>query len=384
LGAKVSLVHKKSNLSKDADMVIYSPAVREDNPEILKAKELKISLYSYPEALGLISKDKYTIAVSGAHGKTTTTAMISEIMISAGKKPTVVIGSFLKKQKDNFVLGRSRYFIVEACEYKKSFLNLSPDILVITNIDNDHLDYYKNIRNIQKAFGQMISKVPPDGFIVCAPNDKNIKEAIKFSNLRAKIIDYAGEKIDFKLMIPGEHNVLNAKAAMATVELAGVKKASAEKYLKNFSGVWRRVEYKGKVYPAKRGEKGALIYDDYGHHPTEIRATLKGAREQFPNKKIIVVFQPHLYSRTKLLLNDFSRSFNSADEIIITDIYAAREKDDGSIHAKDLAEKITNAVYLAGFSEIKKRLKKEADKDTVIITLGAGDVYKIGEGIRNK
>lgn len=367
LGAKVLIGHRKTNLSKKTDYVIYSPAVKEDNPELIQAKKFKISIHSYPEALGLISKDKYTMAVSGTHGKTTTAAMLAEIMISAKKKPTVIIGSFLKKQKDNFILGKSKYFIVEACEYKKSFLSLSPKILIITNIDNDHLDYYQNISNIKKAFAQLVEKVPRDGFIVCQPKD--------IKTTKAKIIDYTQEELNIKLKVPGKHNILNAKAALAAAKLIGIKKSQAEKALKNFAGTWRRFEYKGKA------KKSALIYDDYAHHPTEVKATLQALREKFPNKKIIVVFQPHLYSRTKFLLNDFSKSFSDADEIIITDIYAAREKNDKTIHAKDLVKRTKNSCYIKDFSEIKKYLTKEADKNIVIITMGAGDIYQIGEEI---
>jgi len=375
LGGKVRLNYRKSNLSKDTDLVIYSLAVKSDNPEMIRAKELNIPAYSYPQALGLASKEKETIAVSGTHGKTTTTAMISEIMISAKKSPTVVVGSFLKKQKDNFILGKSQYFVVEACEYKKSFLNLYPDILVITNIDNDHLDYYKNIKNIQKAFAQLISKVPQNGFIITNPKDKNVKQALKLSKLKAEIIDYTKER-KMQLRVPGKHNILNAKAALSVARLVSIKRSQAEKALQNFSGTWRRFEYKGKT------RKGALIYDDYAHHPTEVKATLEAARSQFPKKKIIAVFQPHLYSRTKLFLKEFSKSFSQANEVIITDIYAAREKFDKTIHAKDLVKKTKNARYIKDFSEIKKRLKNEADKNTIIITLGAGNVYEIGEEIR--
>ncbi len=375
LGGRVFIGHRKSNLDKKTDLVIYSPVVEKNNPELLKARKLNIPIYSYPEALGLISKEKETIAVSGTHGKTTTTAMISEILISAKKSPTVVIGSFLKKQKDNFIMGKSKYFVVEACEYKKSFLNLSPDILVITNIDNDHLDYYKNIKNIRKAFGQLIEKVPQNGHIVTNPEDKNIKQVLKLSKPRAEIIDYAKEK-EVQLKVLGKHNILNAKAAISVVRLIGIKKGQAEKALKNFSGTWRRFEYKGKT------KKGALIYDDYAHHPTEVKATLKATRESFPKKKIVVVFQPHLYSRTKFFLKEFSESFNDADEVIMTDIYAAREKKDKTIHARDLVKKTKNATYIKSFSEIKKYLKKEVDKNTLIITLGAGDVFRIGEEIK--
>lgn len=383
LGGKVVIGHKKANLSKETEMVIYSPAIPENNPELSLARKLKIPTYSYPEALGMISKDMYTIAVSGAHGKTTTTSMIAEIMISAKKDPTVVVGGLLKKQKDNFVLGKSKYFIAEACEYKESFLSLFPQILVITNIDNDHLDYYKNIKRIQDAFAKFIIKVPRDKFIVCNPSDKNIKSAIEkalqITNKIAKIIDYTKEKLNIELLIPGEYNIQNAKAALAVAQLIGIKKEQVKNFLGKFLGSWRRFEYKGKT------KNGAFIYDDYAHHPTEIRATIKATREKFPDKEIIIVFQPHLYSRLKFLLKDFAKSFNNANKVIVADIYAAREKDDKSIHARDLVKEMqrykTGVSYIKNFSDIKKYLKKVND-NAVIITMGAGDIYEIGEKLK--
>jgi len=378
LGGRILIGHKESNLAKDTDIVIYSPAVAKDNPELILARKLNIPIYSYPEALGLISKDRYTIAVSGTHGKTTTTAMIAEIMIANKQDPTVVIGSFLNKQKDNFILGKSKYFIVEACEYKESFLNLYPDILIITNIDNDHLDYFKTIKNIQKAFAKLIAKIPKDGFIICNPNNKKIKQTLLMTDKKAKIIDYTKEKLDIELIVPGEYNIQNAKAALAAARIIEIKKEQIEKALKKFSGTWRRFEYKGIT------KNKALVYDDYAHHPAEVKATLKAIKNKFPNKKIIVVFQPHLYSRTKFLLNDFAKSFDNADQIIITDIYAAREKNDKSIHAKDLVEAIKtkrsdSIQYISDFKDIVRYLKKSVNKDNVIITMGAGDVYEIGE-----
>lgn len=379
LGGQVFIGHQESNLSKDTDLVIYSPAIKKDNPELVLAERLNIPVYSYPRALGLISKDKYTLAVSGTHGKTTTTAMLAEIMIAGEKDPTVVVGSFLNKQKDNFVLGKSKYFIVEACEYQESFLNLEPDVLIITNIDDDHLDYYGTIEKIQAAFAKLISKVPRDGFIVCNPNDGKVKPALSMADCKAKIVDYTKEKLNVKLLVPGQHNILNAQASLVTAEITGIKKEKAQQALKNFSGTWRRFEYKGKTI------KGALIYDDYAHHPAEIKATLKAVREKFSDKQIIAVFQPHLYSRTKFLLDDFAKSFNQADQVIITDIYAAREKDDGSVQASDLSEKIKdynqNVEYISNFSEIEEHLKNQADKDALIITLGAGNIYEIGEAL---
>ncbi len=389
LGVKISIGHSAENVSSDIDLLVYTPAVNLDNPELKKAVELKIPTLSYPEILGLISKDKYTIAISGAHGKTTTTAMIAKILIDAGLDPTVIVGSLLKDQGSNFVAGKGKpartadtvqsggYFVVEACEYKKSFLNLNPKIIVITNIDNDHLDYYGNLENIKKAFGEFAAKLPEDGYLICDPNDKNLKEIVE--NVKCKIIDYTKIDNNFNLKIPGRHNIKNAQAAMAAAEIIGVDKNKVLESLKEFNGTWRRFEYKGET------KNGVLVYDDYGHHPTEIKATLKGAREFFGRKKIWCVFQPHLYSRTKLLFADFGKSFGDADEIILADIYAAREPKDESINSIMLAEEITKNVgkarYMESFGKISVFLTENAKKGDIVITMGAGDVYKIGESL---
>ena len=375
LGAKISMGHNAGNVADDVDLIVYTPAVDFENPELKKGKKLNIPILSYPEMLGIISKNKYTIAVSGAHGKTTTTAIIGKILIDAKYDPTIIVGSLLKEQGSNFVAGKGDYFVVEACEYKKSFLNLNPKIIVITNIDNDHLDYYGNLENIKIAFGEFASKLPENGYLICDPNDKNLEDVIK--KTKSKIIDYAKIDTDFDLKIPGEHNIKNAKAAMAVAEILNINEKEALTSLNDFSGTWRRFEYKGET------KKGVLIYDDYGHHPTEIKATLKGAREFFGNKKIWCIFQPHLYSRTKLLLYDFGKSFGGADEIVLADIYAAREPKDESINSKMLAEEITKnggkAVYMKSFDKIANFLAENTKKGDVVITMGAGDIFKIGE-----
>ena len=375
LGAEIFLGHSADNVADDVDLIVYTPAVDFENQELKKGKKLKIPTLSYPEILGLISKNKYTIAISGAHGKTTTTAMIGKILMDAKKDPIIIVGSLLKDIHSNFVAGKGKYFVVEACEYKKSFLNLNPKIIVITNIDNDHLDYYGNLENIKKAFGEFAAKLSEEGYLICDTNDNNLKGIIK--KTKGKIIDYAKVAASFNLKIPGEHNIKNAQAAMAVAEILEIDKGKAIESLNNFSGTWRRFEYKGKT------KNGVIVYDDYGHHPTEIKATLKGAREFFGDKKIWCVFQPHLYSRTKLLLNDFGESFGGADEIILADIYAAREPKDKNINSKMLAEEIIKnggaATYVESFDKIAKLLAEKAKKGDVIITMGAGDVYKVGE-----
>lgn len=378
LGAKIFLGHSAENIAQDVDLIVHTPAVDFENPELKKGKKLKIPILSYPEMLGLISKDKYTIAISGAHGKTTATAMISKILIDAGLDPTIIVGSLLKDQNSNFVDGKGNHFVVEACEYKKSFLNLNPKIIVITNIDNDHLDYYKNLNNIKKAFAKFAGKLGKNDFLICDKNDKNLLTVIK--KVKCKIIDYSKIKAKFNLKIPGEHNVKNAKAAMAVAKILKINPLISLRALNNFTGTWRRFEYKGKT------NNGVLVYDDYAHHPTEIKATLKAAKE-FLKSKIWCVFQPHLYSRTKLLLNDFGKSFDDADEIILADIYAAREKKDKSVNSEILADKIIKkggkAVWMKSFDDIVAFLDKSAKNGDVVITMGAGDIFKVGEKLLN-
>ena len=337
--------------------------------------------------LSIISSDKYTIAVCGTHGKTTTTGMIAQILRDANYDPTVIVGSLLKDNngyRTNFIGGKSDYFVVEACEYRRSFLKINPNVLVITNIDEDHLDYYKDIEDIKSAFREMAMKVPADGFIVCSPEDKNIADVI--NGVKAKIInwhEFYNEKL--KLKIPGIHNKKDSAAAIAAAVSVGISKKNGEENVCNFPGTWRRFEFKGKL------PNGVLIYDDYAHHPLEITSTLQGFRELYPKTggwNITVVFQPHLFSRTKLLLNDFAQSFKEADQVMLLPIYYAREVDDGTISSEILEFEINkysdNAESFKDFSKLEKniliRLEKMGDKN-VIVTMGAGEAFKIGDFI---
>lgn len=375
LGAKIQIGHKKENLNPKTDLVIYTIAVPENNPELVKAKKLNIKTLTYPETLGLISKNLYTIAISGTHGKTTTTAMTAKVFIDAGLEPTAIIGSLLKDTKSNFVAGKNKFFIVEACEYKRSFLNLDLKILAITNIDNDHLDYYKNLKDIQRAFSELVSKIPKDGFLICNSNDPKVAPAL--NTAKCRIIDYGKIDQKFNLKFPGSHNLENAKVAFAIGKLVDIKEHQIKKSLENFSGTWRRFDFKGTT------KSGALVYDDYAHHPTEIKATLKSFRGKFPKKRLVAVFQPHLFSRTKFLLNDFAESFEDADEIIVAPIYAAREEKDKSISSDILAEKIKKlrkpVLALENFDKISDYLIANTGKNDVILTMGAGDIYRVGE-----
>ena len=373
-GAKVFFEHEQKNLPDALDLVVYSPAIADDNPELCTARERGVLTHSYPGALGKISRGMRTIAISGTHGKTTTTAMIAGVLVDTKRSPTVIVGSLLKGSGSNFVGGTSDLFVVEACEYKRSFLHLSPEILVITNIDNDHLDYYGTIEGVQKAFAEFVAKVPRSGAIVCDPSDPLVKPVLQ--GVVTRIVDYTKEFLTSPLLVPGEHNKKNAQVALAVARLLDVSEKDAMRSLAMFEGTWRRMEYKGEMM-------GVPIYDDYAHHPTEVRATLQGFRAQYPASCIRVVFQPHLYSRTKLLLYDFAKSFSDADEVIVAPIYVAREKPDpaisGEILMKAISEHHNNVRFCGDLPAIKMYLRETMQKGDIMVTMGAGDVYKIGE-----
>lgn len=371
-GARIFHGHRGDQVPEDVGLVLYTVAIPDTNPELARAKELGIPCVTYPEMLRAVSKDFYTIAVSGTHGKTTTTAMLGKILVEAGLDPTVIVGSLLR-HGTNFILGKSKYLVVEADEYRKSFHNLTPSLLVITNIDEDHLDFYKDLTDIQNAFADLVRRLPEDGYLVCDSKDPHVN--LVASSANSGVVDYASFEIG-KLAVFGMHNRKNAQAAGAAAHALGVSKESIMKSLETFEGTWRRFEYRGTM------KTGALVYDDYAHNPQKVRAALQGAREAFPDKKIVAVFGPHLFSRTKLLLKDFGKSFGDADRIIVADIYAAREAPDDSIHARDLAHEIRenggDAHYLGNFEAIKKDLEETTDEETVVILMGAGDIYELG------
>ncbi len=381
-GVEVSLDMNPESLPK-ADLYIYSDSWLTMNPDMIKAAKEDGSAVSYYEALGEFANKYKLVAVCGTHGKTTTTAMLIDIFEDADLDPMGIVGSLRTKTKSNFRSGKGEYFISEADEYLRHFLYFKPKILVITNIDSDHLDYYKDLADIQSAFNELAKKVSTDGFIICNPNDEKVKPALL--GVSAKIIDYTkfGRPVSkLQLKVAGEHNRKNASAALACSSAAGLDLGVAKKALENFSGTWRRFEYKGKM------KSGALIYDDYAHHPAEIAATLSGARVSFPDKEITIIFQPHLYSRTKILLNDFAEALSKADYVILAPIYAAREKKDENISSRILVEKIKEkndkVKHFESFSEIEDYLLKNAVEGDLLITMGAGDIYKVGEKLLSK
>jgi UDP-N-acetylmuramate--alanine ligase len=332
---------------------------------------------SYFDALGVISKNMRTIAVAGTHGKTTTTGMLTKILQHAQKNPTAIIGSIVKDFESNFLAGSPDLFVVEACEYRDHMLKLSPEVLVITNIELDHTDYFPTLEAIQKSFKTAIDRVPTHGFIITDTNNPNIRPLL--DDAVATVVDYSMASVP-ALTLMGEFNAMNARAAKtAAAELfPSISQDVLDDALVDFKGSWRRFEYKGET------PNGALVYDDYAHHPTAIIKTIEAAREKFPKKRIVVAFHPHLYSRTKSLLPEFAEALSKADTTIIAPIYAAREVHDPSISNHILAEMSSEiggqTIALDTFDEIRDELLREK-AGTLIITMGAGDIYKVAEEI---
>ncbi len=387
---------------KKADLVVYTAAISEDDPELVEAKRLNIKTCERAVFLGKLTEAfKETIGVSGTHGKTTTTSLISLCFIKAGFDPNVQVGAILKQLNGNYRIGNSEYLILEACEYVESFLHFHPKTEVILNIDNDHLDYFKNLDNIKNAFIKYVKLIPDDGLLVYNADDKNSIGLNKFTkaktvtfglynseaNFTAKNIKFDkngfatfdvyldGNFFDsFSLFISGMHNVLNALACIALCTNYGIPVTAIKEAFSSFTGADRRLEYKGSF-------NDIAVYDDYAHHPTEIKATADALNRKIFNESW-VVFQPHTYSRLKNLLDDFAEALLEFDHIILTDIYAARETNTFNISSKDLADKITSlgkpVLYIQDFEEIAKFLKKNVHPHDIILTLGAGTVTKIG------
>lgn len=408
LGIKINLGHNSENITKDIDLLVYTAAVKSENPELIKAKELNIKIIDRAELLGKIMKNySNSIAVSGTHGKTTTTSMISEILLSAKTDPTISIGGTLSTIKGNIRVGKSEYFVAEACEYFDSFLKFNPLVAVILNVEADHLDYFKDLQQIQTSFKNFAGRVPESGFIIINKDIDNLNYITE--NIKSNVVTYSVNNDDalwtaknivhlqngtnsfdalykgeffahINLNVPGEHNISNSLAACAAAHALNLTSEDIAEGLLNFGGVDRRFQTKGTF-------NGVTVIDDYAHHPTEIAVTL-AATKKVDHNKTWCVFQPHTYSRTKIFLNEFSEAFENADNIIIADIFAAREKDTGEISSKDLVEKIVqkgkNAQYLGDLSQIEAYLKKNCSSGDLLITMGAGDVYIVGENLIRK
>lgn len=405
-GATIYYEHKKEHI-ENMDLVIFTDAISFDNEEYMAAVKEKIDLVDRATFLGAIMKNyKNSIAVSGTHGKTTTTSMITEIIKDLDLNPTIMLGGQLKDIDGNIKIGDENLFLTEACEYKANILKYFPTTEIILNIDEDHLDYFDNIDHIIRTFKGYVDNLHADDYVILNVDDENVDTLFPIDNckvftfgikndadLRAKNIDFSedgfptydlylkGKKIcHVELSVLGRHNVLNSLAAIAATYVNNIPIEDAIIGLKNYKGVERRLEEKGYY-------KGTKIMDDYAHHPTEIKSSIHAIKNACKGK-LYTIFQPHTYTRTKLLLDAFANSFDESDVIIITDIYAAREKDYGDIHSKTLRDAISdhrdNAFYISGFEDIVKFIKENIKKDDVVVTMGAGDVYKIGEMILEK
>lgn len=377
LGIPVHVGADIDRVDPDTDLIVYSAAWETRAPEFMSALKARgIPMKSYFEMLGDVSKGKRTVAVSGTHGKTTTTAMLARVLRDAGASPTAVVGSVVREFDSNYLSGESDLFVVESCEYRRHFLNLSPEILVVTNIEFDHSDYFKNLEDVQAAFRSFMEKVPQGGAIVTNPHDPNIAPLLE--GLTVPVINYTLETIP-ELKIPGEHNRMNARAAAAAARLAypAITDESVTASLAAFEGTWRRFEYRGKTV------RGAEVYDDYAHHPTAIRKTIQAARER-TNGKLYIAFHPHTYSRTRDLFEEFTTAFAGADKVIVAPIFAAREPDDGETTSEKLAAHIkgTGIDASAGtFDEIESMLSREPGEGDVVITMGAGDIYQVANNL---
>ena len=402
LGAKVYIGHDKQQV-EGANLVVHTAAVHEDNPEMQEAVRLGIRRIDRAECLGAIMKRyRHAVGVAGTHGKTTTTSMLAHALIHAGGDPTISLGGELDLIGGNIRTGSSDVFVTEACEYTNSFLKFYPTIALITNIEEDHLDFFSGIEEIKESFRRFALLTKETGCVVACGSDQNVRQALAGTNCDISTYgigggyDYSAEHITYQagfpafdvvkhgetichiaLNVPGEHNILNALATIAVCDHMGVSCELAARGIETFHGTHRRFERKGEYH-------GAVVIDDYAHHPTEIQATLRAA-DTFSHHKLWCVFQPHTYTRTKTLWNDFVVSFDEADELILTDIYAAREKFDGVTRAEDLAQEIAKrgvkVRYIKDFADIVDLLKRELKENDMVFTMGAGNVVEIGEAL---
>ncbi|MGL6106674.1 UDP-N-acetylmuramate--L-alanine ligase [Romboutsia sp.] len=403
-GANIFIGHEKEHISDDVDMVVYTAAVHDDNAEMIAAKEKNKLTMNRAAFLGQIMREyKNSIAVSGTHGKTSTTSMLSTIFEYADLDPTILVGGNLSMIGGNVKIGHSDHFITEACEYVDSFLSFNPKISIVLNIEEDHLDYFSGIDEIKASFNKFGKLLPKDGCFIINGDDSNTNDILY--DVKATVVKYGTnssndaviKNIDFdengcgtfniefkgqdlgsfQVSVPGLHNIFNACAAILAAYVSDVDLETIRKNIKAYKGVGRRFEVKGNY-------NGALVVDDYAHHPTELKATLSAAKK-IKKSNLWCIFQPHTYTRTKSLLNEFAEAFYAADKVIITDIYAARENDPGDIHSKDLVEKLyqnhVDAIYISNFEEITEYLRDNVCENDLIITAGAGPIYKVAEAL---
>ena len=406
-GARVYYGQKASNIESEPgiQVVVYTAAIHPDNPEFKAAKEKNLPMLTRAELLGELMRNyKEAVAVSGTHGKTTTTSMITDILLAADTDPTISVGGILKDIGGNIRVGGPDLFVTEACEYKASFLKFYPYIGIILNIDADHLDYYRDINHIEDTFKKFSDLIPDDGYLVGCAEDPRVVEVLNYA--KCKTLSYGFDKgdvtagnisfnnkgcatftvfhhhkelFDVTLSTTGRHNILNALATICTSLILEIPNEAVINGLAACKGAHKRFEYKGEF-------NGATIIDDYAHHPVEIAATLNTAK-LIPHNKVYCVFQPHTYTRTKTLFDDFTTCFKDSDELILMDIYAAREKDTGLVSSDELGDSIRakgfNCINLHSHEEVANYLKNKVKKDDLVLTVGAGDVVKVGELLLN-
>ena len=406
-GAKIFIGHSKEHISDDVDMVIYTAAVHEDNPEMIATKEKNKLTMNRAAFLGQIMREyKNSIAVSGTHGKTSTTSMLSTIFEYADLDPTILVGGNLSVIGGNVKIGNSDHFITEACEYVDSFLNFNPKISIVLNIEEDHLDYFSGIDEIKASFNKFGKLLPKNGYFIINGDDENTKDILY--DVKATIVKYGtnpsndavisniefdengygmfnlsfnGKDLGrFELSVPGIHNIYNASAAILASYVSDIDLEVIRKNIKSYNGVGRRFEVKGSY-------NGALVVDDYAHHPTELKATLSAAKK-LKKSTLWCIFQPHTYTRTKTLFDEFTTCFGSAYELILMDIYAAREKDTGLVSSNELGDAIRktgmNCINVHSHEEAVNYLSSKVVPGDLILTVGAGDVVKVGEMLLNK
>lgn len=400
LGCKIFYNHSPLNV-KEADLVIISSAIKENNPEVRQAIKLHIPVIRRLEMVAELTRTKYSICVSGAHGKGTVTSMIAKIMEEAGLSPTIMIGGIIRGFSTGSFLGKSEFLVAEVDESDKYFLNLFPTIGVVTNIDREHLDTYKNLNGVKKAFKEFLKRIPFYGCVIINGEDKNLIEITE--NIKKKVItfgfskkfniypedlkiesthsifdiEYNGEKERIKINLPGKHNVLNALASIAVAYELRISSKIVKKALEEFKGMQRRFEFKGE-------KNGIGWLDDYAHHPTEIRETLITCKNFWKKGRIITVFQPHRYTRTYYLYKDFAKPLSIADIIFLLPIYPAGEKKIKGVKSKliyDEIKKVKKEVYLVNEKKLEEKIKKILKKGDLIVSLGAGDVWKIVKNI---
>ena len=407
LGAEIKIGHRKSNISKNIDLIVYTAAIHSDNDEFAEAQRLGIPMLTRAETWGQLMKNyNESVAVSGTHGKTTTTSMLAELFMQAGLDPTVSLGGLLPSIGGNLRIGKHDLFLTEACEYTNSFLSFYPTIEIILNVEEDHMDFFKDLDDIRSSFKKFTENLPAEGLLIINGGIQNLNYftddlPCRFVTFGIDSDDtYTAKNISFdekgcadydlykdgvfegaiSLSVPGEHNILNSLAAIAAAYALDIPFPSTSNALEAFHGTNRRFEYKGSL-----GD--ILIYDDYAHHPTEISSTISAARKM-DRDRLIVIFQPHTYTRTKAFLADFAKALSQADLVVLTDIYAAREVNTLGISSKDLQEEIkklgTKCEYFSSFSEVEKFLLENSIHGDMLITMGAGDVVNIGANLLGK